>query len=250
MMMKPRVLMRIKRPPSQRGVTLIELIISISLVALLSGGLLTSMRTSLGTSQRIEQRLTANRRTMNLQQMISSQIAAALPVTGLCVSSDSSKLNAVVPFFYGTATSARFVTSYSVAEGTRGIPQIVEYQARALPNGRMQLALAEHPYTGASSTAAFCNDLQPHPVEPNANALVLVDDLASCRFTYHLPYDPFVYKETPWLAAWDGRLPALPAAMKIEMSPADPALMKLPLLSITAPMRADRNVMTQYSDGN
>ncbi len=250
--------MRITKGSSQKGVTLIELIIAISLVAMLSGGLLTSMRTTLGTSQRIEQRLTANRRTMNVQQIISSQMSAAMPVSGLCISSDSTKPNAVVPFFYGTATSARFVTSYSIAEGARGVPQIVEYQARPLPNvanGRMQLALAEHPYTGTGSTAAYCNDLQPRPVELTANALVLVDDLAACHFSYHLPYDTYVYKETPWVAAWDGRLTSLPAGMKIDLVAADPALVRLSLFSITpfsitAPMRADRNVMAQYSDGN
>ena len=248
--------MRISRKRTEYGVTLVELMIAIALVAILSGGLLTSMRTSLGVTQKIEQRLSADRRVMNVQQIIARQIAAAMPVTGLCPSndkdpsSDKEKTTAIVPFFLGTETSSRFVSSYSIAEGARGVPQIVEYQAQISSNGRVRLAVAEHIYTGPASTAAFCRDLQALPVQMGPAALVLVDGLASCRFTYHLPYDNYVYKEKPWIAAWSIPLPALPAAIRIQMQPAERSATALPLFEITAPIRADRNVMAQYSDAD
>jgi len=232
----------------QAGVTLIEMLIAISLVAILVAGLLTAMRTGLITYEKTGARLEANRRTMTVQQMISSQLENAWAVAGACPSSDPEKPAAMLPFFDGTQSWLRLVTAYSLAEGSRGAPRIVEYQAQPVTGGGFRLVVAEHLYNGPSSTAAYCHDLQPRPVQLGSGAMVLADHLSVCRFAYHPAYDPYTFKETPWLDVWDTRVPSLPAAVRLEMKSASPVASRLPVVSFTIPIRAERNPLAQYAD--
>lgn len=99
----------------------------------------------------------------------------------------------------------------------------------------------------AASTAAYCGDLRPHPVELGVTPVVLADRLAFCRFAYHPPYDGFSYQEIPWVNVWDAQYPKLPAGVRVEMKSAAP-LIGLPVVSLTIPLRADRNPLAQYAD--
>ena len=67
-------------PNSGRGVTLLELIIAITLVAALSAGMLMAMRTSLTALEKTQARLEDNRRTMGVQQLILRQVGGILMV--------------------------------------------------------------------------------------------------------------------------------------------------------------------------
>ena len=60
----------------QRGFTLIELMIAITLVAALSTGMLMAMRTSLITLEKIDERLKSNRRVMSVERILRSNSAA------------------------------------------------------------------------------------------------------------------------------------------------------------------------------
>ena len=109
-----------RRNEAQHGVTLLELIIAISLVAIISAGMLTAMRTSLMTNDKVASRLEANRARVNVRQMIARQLGGAMPVTTYCN-------GAQVGLFDGAAQRLRFVSSFSIVEGSHGYPQIVEY---------------------------------------------------------------------------------------------------------------------------
>lgn len=228
------------------GVTLIELMIAITLVAILAGGLLTAMRAGLITYEKTGQRLNANRRGMNVQQIIANQLENAVPAAGLCQTSDEKNPVTSIPFFAGGPNWLRMVTTYSIAEGARGAARIVEYQAQPLAAGGFRLAVAEHPYLNASSTMAYCGDLQERPVELGPAPVVLMDLLGQCRFEYHLAYNSFTYEELPWVDVWDTRYPSLPAAVHIEMRAGAPTT--LPVVSFTIPLRADRNPVAAYAD--
>src|SRR5665213_1106347 len=112
---------------SQHGVTLLELMIAITLVAGLSTGMLMAMRTSLLTYEKTAKRLESNRRFVKTQQMLSDQIAAVIPVQGVCFG-DAGQTIGIPSFLSGSADALRLVSSYSIAEGSRGYPQIVEYR--------------------------------------------------------------------------------------------------------------------------
>ena len=64
---------------AQRGVTLLEMLIAITLVAGLSTGMLMAMRTSLLTYEKTAKKLESNRHFVKAQQILSSQISAVIP---------------------------------------------------------------------------------------------------------------------------------------------------------------------------
>jgi prepilin-type N-terminal cleavage/methylation domain-containing protein len=228
----------------ERGVTLIELLIAISLVALLSAGMLMAMRTSLLTYEKTGHRLEANRRAMSVEQILASQIGGIMPVQGQCSSSQGPP--ATIPFFSGAPDSLRVVSSFSMQEGARGYPRILEYQVVPAPNGGVRLIVNEYPYFGSSSTAPFCRDLRFAPIEVGPSSFVLADGLLYCRFSYHGVYDE-AFAETRWVPVWTQ--PALPSGVRIDMRPLVPDPVALPFGGVTIPIRVNRDVMrNDYAD--
>jgi prepilin-type N-terminal cleavage/methylation domain-containing protein len=226
--------MRIQR---QRGFTLIELMISITLVAALATGMLMAMRTSLLSLEKINARLQLNRRIMGMQRILTRQLGGVMPVTSDCGLSR-------VPIFQGTADSLRLVSSYSMAEGARGYPQYDEFKVIRGENG-LQLVVTEHLYTGPSSTAPYCGGLLTLPAQVLPSSLIVADRLASCSFSYReqVPDQPL---STNWMASWDRQ--DLPAAVKIEMTPLDSGGAMLPVMNVTVPIRITRQVRSTYDD--
>jgi prepilin-type N-terminal cleavage/methylation domain-containing protein len=225
---------------SQKGVTLLELLIAVSLVAVLSTGMLFAMRISVLTYEKTAQRLEENRRVVGVEHIIASQLGAAMAVASICPTPSGLPISS--SFMAGTAGVLRLVSSFSLAEGARGYPQIVEYRVVPADAGQVRLIVVEHPYTGPQSLLPYCAGVPP----PGARAVVLADHLAYCRISYHEPYNISTFEETPWLAIWDR--PALPAAVRIEMHPAAPVAGAIAPLDITAPIRVTRDPLTPYVD--
>jgi prepilin-type N-terminal cleavage/methylation domain-containing protein len=252
---------RIREVRSERGVTLLELMIAITLVAGLSTGMLMAMRTSLLTYEKTAKRLESNRRFVKTQQMLSDQISAVMPVQGACLG-DAGQTVGIPSFLSGTEDTLRLVSSYSIAEGSRGYPQIVEYRVIAEQRGSVRLVATERPYTGPQSTVPYCGNAPPPPVSAyefgaprsvaqggaqSGASYVLAEHLASCRFSYHEPYDQNRFIETPWLPFWDK--PLLPAGVRIEMRPAVPDAGGLSVLGVTVPIQVNRDPRMIYVDG-
>jgi prepilin-type N-terminal cleavage/methylation domain-containing protein len=226
---------------NQRGVTLLELMIAVTLVAGLSTGMLMAMRTSLMTYEKTAKKLESNRRFVKTQQILSNQIAAVIPAQGLCVPAEGQAV-AVPSFLSGSVDALRLITSYSIAEGARGYPQIVEYRVLPSERGGVRLVATEHAYTGPQSTTAFCSSAPA----PGGTAYVLAENLAYCHFSYHEPYNQNTFVETPWLPLWDK--PALPAGVHIEMRPLAPAAGGLSVLNVTVPIMVTRDPLSVYDD--
>jgi prepilin-type N-terminal cleavage/methylation domain-containing protein len=226
------------RATTERGFTLIELMISITLVAALATGMLMAMRTSLLSLEKIDSRLQFNRRVMGMERILTRQIGGVMPVMSDCGAGR-------IPIFLGTADALRLVSSYSMAEGARGYPQFDEFRVVKGDEG-LRLVVTEHPYTSPSSTAPFCGgeqSLLPSDVTPSS--LILADRLATCTFSYReaLTDAP---PSAKWLASWDKA--DLPAAVKIEMTPLDSSPALLPVMNVTVPIRITRQVRSWYDD--
>jgi prepilin-type N-terminal cleavage/methylation domain-containing protein len=227
-----------RKRPAQRGVTLLELIIAISLVGLISAGMLTAMRTSLMTNEKVAARLTSNRQRMNLRQTIVRQLGGAMPVMGPCG-------GGTVALFQGTTQTLRFVSSFSLAEGSRGYPQMVEY--RVVPGAAgSRLMVSEQPYTGPASAAPFCADGGAEFAPGDASAVIAADRLSRCEFSYLRPLQQFAFIDAQWEAEWNQ--PFFPPAVKIEMASIDGAAEPLPPLSVTVNLHADRDFRGAYAD--
>jgi len=239
----------------ERGVTLLELMIAITLVAGLSTGMLMAMRTSLLTYEKTAKKLESNRRFVKTQQILFSQIAAVIPAQGMCTAGEA-QIATIPSFLNGSPYTLRLISSYSIAEGARGYPQIVEYRVVAGERGSVRLVATERPYTGPQSTIPYCSGAapaasafefgsQPAAATPAAS-YVLAEHLAYCRFSYHDAYDQNTFLETPWLPLW--AKPALPAGVRIEMQPAAPETGGLSALGLTIPIHVDRDPRLVYDD--
>ncbi len=234
-----------KPPPqrarhAERGVTLVELLIAVTLVALLSMGMLFAMRTGLGALSSTNARLNDNRRVMSVQRILESQIAGIMPVPANC--------GGKVIFFQGTAETLRFVTSYSMEGGARGYPRVVEMQVIPGESAGVRLVVNEYLYTGADAAMPICANAGPGkfvPVQLGPGSLVLADKLAFCRFVFR---DIVVGGRSPgWLSLWTN--PGLfPTGIRVEMTPLVVDAARVPLETVTVPIHLTRQVPAPYFD--
>jgi hypothetical protein len=239
------------RPQSTAGVTLIELLIAISLVGLLTTGMMYAMRIGLTTMERSNDRLLSNRRVLGVDRIMHQQIGSMMPVKAECRPAPNAPPGAVV-FFEGEPQTLRFASSYSLEEGTRGYPRVLEYQVIPGRDGHgVRLVVNESLYSGPQAAGAACVGTQPaangplgryRPVEVGPASFVLADNLEHCTFAYkeELKDPPF----ERWLPVW--RSARLPAAIRIDLAPLPEVAARLHVMPVTVSLRVTRDPMMRY----
>lgn len=227
---------------SERGVTFLELIIAITLVAAIVAGLLFAMRGSLLTYEKVNGRLEEDTRLMRMSQALERQIGGAIQTLGDCGA-------ARVAVFNGDAQSLRFVSSYSLEEGARGYARLVEYQIAPDPKsgrqGGVRLMMNERVYAGPATTGPLCAANVFLPVHIDAQSIEAAGGLAYCRISYR----ELVADNLPagnWVPMWNR--PALPAAVRIEMAPLAGSEPNLPVMTLNVPLHIFRELGLQYED--
>ncbi len=233
-----------RRPTSLRrgraGLTLIEMIVAVTLVAAIITGLLMTMRTGLAAYQKVNQRLEDNRRAMGLDQALHRQLGGMMPVPTECLNAPN------VAAFSGGPASLRFISSASLADGSRGYPRVVEYLAAPDPNGGVRLMMNERVYAGPSTLIPFCGPAGPLPVGLTPQSVEMAGKMAYIRFVYRKPI-PDSPMGGDWVPVWQG-VPDLPRAIRIEMAPlgSDPA--HLPMLTVSVPVHLNKLLLYPYAD--
>lgn len=220
-----------------RGFTLVEVLISITLVAALSAGIMMALRVGLQTLQKTSDRLQSSRRVLSVQQILQRQISNAIPALGQCG-------GGMAPAFNGNSQTLHLVSSYSMTEGARGYPRVIELQVMPADRG-VRLIANEVLYAGPQSVASFCPGGQFLPGVATPQSLVLGDRLAYCRFVYKAS-DPESPKGGPWVDNWTR--PELPYAVRVEMAPLITDAAHLPLLTVTARIPVTRLLFQTYND--
>ena len=245
----------LSRRAGSAGVTLMELLISVSLMSLLAVGIMISFRVGLSAMNKSEAKLGANRRVTSVARILEEEIADVMPVTAECQSPPDAP-PARIAFFQGEPESMRLVSSYSLQQAGRGIPMILEFQVIPGEENRgVRLVVNEHPYTGPRSAGQFCLGVFPDPdtgaplprfapIQIGAASFVLADRLASCRFIYQ-DYPPPPAPQR-WLDAWVK--PLLPNAIRVEMTPLDPDPSRLEPVTLTIPIRVTRHALEEYAN--
>ncbi|MDE3199146.1 MAG: prepilin-type N-terminal cleavage/methylation domain-containing protein, partial [Acidobacteriota bacterium] len=105
------------------GVTLIEILIAVSLLSLLSVGILLAMRIGFNTMDKTDAHLVQNRRVANTRKIVEDEFDGFM-VTG-ALWQPAPAVSQLVPFAQWEPDRMRFVTSYSLRDAWRGRPQIV-----------------------------------------------------------------------------------------------------------------------------
>ena len=240
---------------AQSGITLLEVLVAVTLLSLLSAGMMTSMRLGLGAMGRTNDTLMANRRVAGAQRILEQHLEGFMPVVAECrPGPDAPPLK--MPFFQGEPQSMRFVSSYSLEEAARGYPRIVELQVIPGEEGKgVRLVLNEHLYSGPISAGFFCLGRVPdpllgvevprfRPIEAGPRSFVLADKLAYCRFVYQEVLPPPVLTE--WRTHWI--LPKWPRGIRIEMAPLEDHPSRVRPLTVTAHVRVNRYPVFDYGD--
>jgi len=220
-----------------RGFTLIELMISITLVAAISTGMLMAIRTSLIALQKTDDRLQSNRRVMSVEQILARELGGVMPV--MCGTGGATAA------FNGNPQTLHLVSSYSMLEGSRGYPRILELQVLPAEGGMVRLIVNEFLYSGPMSTAPFCSGGNFLPGQATPQSFVLADRLAYCHISYQQRNQDTMMGET-WLPVWNQT--DLPAAVRVDMEPLIPDPARLPLVPVTVPIHVNRVVNVQYAD--
>jgi general secretion pathway protein J len=237
----------------QSGMTLIEVMISVTLLSLLMVGMLWAMRIGISSLGKANDKLAANRRVTGAQRVLEQQIAGLMPVGARPVDQPNGVKSL---FFQGEPQSMRFVSTYSLQEGSRGMPHILEFQIIPGSEGRgVRLIVNERLYTGSTSAGAFIigrlpgpdgngTFLQFLPIETGSQSFVLADKLAACRFLYQALLPQPEYER--WSELWTRN--RWPDAIRIEMSPLDDDPGKLKMMTITAPVHVTKLPTEEYDE--
>ena len=242
----------VNRPES--GVTLIEILIAVTLLSLLSGGVLLAMRIGFNTMDKTDSRLVRNRRVTNARQIIENEIAGFISTRAEFEIQPGARQQ--VPFLQAEAASLRFVTSYSLDAAWRGRAQIAEIQViPAERNAGFRLILNEIPYTGPFQAGQTILGIEQQPgmlpvthfkpIEPSSRSFVLADRLAYCRFFYLEPRTepPFQIWRQDW-PNWQ----RWPQGIRIEMAPLDTFTTDLHVTTVTMPFNVNGAPNIHYSD--
>jgi general secretion pathway protein J len=236
------------RRRTEAGVTLVELLIAVTLVAMLAVGMLYAMRVGLNAMDRSNARLMQNRRVASVERILEQQVANIMPVTALC-DNESGPL-APISFFQGETSTMRFVSAYTLHEGVRGNASMLEFQVIPGEDDQgVRLVLNEVLYSGPKALGATClggaaDGSGPafRRVEIGPGSFVLADKLAYCRLSFRekaqLPKPP------QWVSHW--KQPILPDAIRIEMAPLDPNASRLNLTTLTIPIHVTRWPLERY----
>jgi len=235
-----------------RGVTLIELLIATLLLSFLSVGIVLTLRISLSGMAKSDSKLMANRRVSSVVRILDQEIKGIIPVTAEC-QSQTGGAGGKVMFFEGQPQSMRLASSYSLQQGERGLPMILEYQVIAGEEDQgVRLIVNEHWYTGSRGAGVFCvsggagpNGSPFVPIAIGPGSFVLADKLQYCRFSFR---DPGPKGQPPaWLPLWSNTK-VLPSAIRIEMAPLTPDLGRLQPVTLTIPVRVTRRPLDPYKN--
>jgi len=239
----------------QRGVTLLELLIAISLMSLLSLAVLYSMRVGVNAMEKTNDRFLKNRRVLGVEKALAAQINGLMPAVAECPGETGVPGGKAV-MFHGDPQAMRFVTSYSLQEGARGYPKIVEFGVIPGEDGKgYRLIVNELPYMGIYSLRGLCVGVQPNPLDgppgpafspvlPRQDSFILADRLAAVRFVYRETMPP------PLLERWTPKWVAnkLPAAIRVEMIPLEAAPQNLQVSTTTIQIRITANPLFTYAE--
>lgn len=231
------------------GVTLIEILVAVSILALLSTGILMAMRIGFNTLDKTDAHLVHNRRIVNARRIVENQINGFLFTDAEF--RPRPEVSQLLPFREFGASRMRFVTTYSLEEAWRGRARVLVMQVIPGENNRgVRLIANEIPWTGPAQTGSMVTAITPEgPVfaemAAGQGSFVLADRLAYCRFWYQVE-NPQIAGGYMWVAEY--RQQNLPRGVRIEMEPLEKSTSELGASSITVRFPVSRLQGHEYVD--
>jgi hypothetical protein len=222
-----------------------ELMIAITLLSMISVGMLFALRIGLNAYSKAQGHLMDNRRVAGAQRILHDQLGGMVPLMAPCgAGADGGGSKA--PFFQGQPMSMRLISTFSLQGGWRGQMQILEIFVIPGDNAGVRLVVNEIPYAHPNQAGGLCTGPgQFLAVAATPKSFVLADKLGLCRFSYlSQPDDPTVKPE--WGTTFKSR--RWPLAVRIEMTPIEADFSRLQPITVTVPLRISRTPEILYDD--
>ena len=176
---------------SEKGFTLLEVMVAVTLVAMMAVALWSVFRMGILSWSRGTQYIDAGQRERILNDMVRKQMASAFP---LAAPLDPAIQNVTYPLFKGTENSMEVVSLNSLRfQDSPGLT-LVQYALNPEDEGSgYRLVEREKPYLGQASDSAGDTGV--------FNTVSIFDNIADCYFEYKNPA-PEDNEET-WVREWD-----------------------------------------------
>lgn len=240
----------------QAGVTLVEVLIAVTLLSLLTLGMLFAMRIGLGSLAKVDDKLMTNRRVVGAQRLLENQLEGLMPVKLMQCGKIAYPGNSGPLLFQGDERTMRLVSTFSLQQAWRGQPQILEMFVIAGDDGGVRLVVNETPYSPvtasagclgmASDPATGQQTPQFAPARISDHTFVLADHLAYCRFWYLVKLNRADQPLPKWLPIAPPGM--WPRAIRVEMAPMKADRSSLQPLTVTAPLYMYRVPDIEYGD--
>ncbi|MDR3699470.1 MAG: hypothetical protein P4L56_07540 [Candidatus Sulfopaludibacter sp.] len=250
------------RTRSTAGMTLLEVLVAVTLMTLLVLGMSIALRVGLSAFGKTNTRLMDDRRVAGAQRILQSELEGMVPAMPPCLGMDpgGGGGNSSVHFVFLQAEPQflRMVSTFSLQQAWRGVPQILEFFVIPGADGRgVRLVVNETPYSPMAA-GNFCHGVMqdqtlgitiprfPPAPEASPSSFVLADNLAFCRISYYVkskdPNEP--------VPVWLPRATGLgwPLAIRIDMAPLQPDLSTMQPLSVLAQIHLHRAPDIPYVD--
>jgi general secretion pathway protein J len=230
----------------EKGVTLIEVLIAVTLLSLLSVAMFLAMRIGLNAYGKADDRMMENRRAAGAQRILQGEMEGLVPVIAPCgVGTGGGPLTKSV-FFQGEPAVMRLVSTFSLQQGWRGKPQVLELFVIPGERDGVRLVVNETLYTGPAGAGRFCTGARQFlEVNSGPQSFVLADKLAYCRFSFlAAAKDPNA--PPSWVQKWNTQ--TWPLAVRVEMAPLEADASRVQPISVTAPIYLHRSPDIPYAD--
>lgn len=204
---------------SARGFTLLEVIVSFTILALVSGIVFVGLRFALNAYDRAQERIERSAVQRALFGRLKHQVASLYPVTPTGGFLEEAALGPIQdplrralatrrPLFVGTEDFMVFVSVVSLLNTDRPGLTVVRYGLAQDEEGDFYLGVLEVPYTGERSFATMVE-------APRGTPYPLVEKVRSLEFQYY-GFDPASLAYA-WFGVWSGsEVGAAPEAVQIR----------------------------------
>jgi prepilin-type N-terminal cleavage/methylation domain-containing protein len=196
---------------SEKGFTLLEIMIAVTLVALMAAGIWAVFRTGISAWSRGTASIDTSQSHRIIQDLLRKQVASAFPATAPV---DPTFQNVTYPIFKGTETDFQFVSLDSLYfQESPGLTWVRYQLSQASEGGGYSLVESEERYLGQSqSTETGSEALRSIP---------LFENLTKCYFEYRNS-DNAQDNSQPWVSEWDAQEKGkLPEAISMTLESVD-----------------------------
>jgi prepilin-type N-terminal cleavage/methylation domain-containing protein len=205
---------------ARNGFTLLELLVSMTVVSLLATTVLFSWRIAAGAWGKANQLVEELRRAAATQQLLETQMAEMVPTAHW------QRKGMGDVFFQGERQTARFLSRYSLANRARSGLYRIEYQIVTTSDGTQQLLMNEVPERNSDASGLLLTGAEQKPegtvlrfapFERRPETRVLLDGLREAHFEYYRLAGPL--GAAGWVSDWTSLGSQLPRAMAIRVTP-------------------------------